>query len=149
MINEPISRVLKTFKRVMVAEQPCLAQKNRHFSCFVSSTETKIPKKLKGWYASVVRRPFSNSFFFKTSVPISNRFHMQVSDNRGTTLCSNGLGHMIKMAAMPKGNKTLKIFSSPEPHGYLYSNLVCSIKWPDSTEFVQMMTLCWSRTVLR
>ena len=36
---------------------------------------------------------------------------------RGTKICSNGSGHMTKMAAMPIYGKNLKKSSSPEPKG--------------------------------
>ena len=34
---------------------------------------------------------------------------------RGTKICTNELGHMTNMAAMPKYSKNLKKSSSPEP----------------------------------
>ena len=45
----------------------------------------------------------------------------------GTKLCSNGHGHMTKMATMPICGKNLKKSSSPEPKGWWPWNLVCSI----------------------
>ena len=59
----------------------------------------------------------------------------------GTKVCSNGPGHMTKMAAMPIYGKNLKKSSSPEPKGRWPWNLVCSMGCLSTTKFVQMMTL--------
>ena len=37
----------------------------------------------------------------ETTGPIEAKFHMEASWERGTKVCSNGSGHMTKMAAMP------------------------------------------------
>ena len=42
---------------------------------------------------------------------------MELLWDRGTKVCSNGPGHMTKMAAMPIYGKNLKKISSPEPKG--------------------------------
>ena len=57
-----------------------------------------------------------NIFSSKTTGPIEAKFHMESPWNRGTKVCSNGPGHMTKMAAMPIYVKNLKK-SSPEPKG--------------------------------
>ena len=72
--------------------------------------------KAHGWansipvtLASVVRPlAFSNIFSSETTGPIELKFHM----DGGTKVCSNGPGHMTKMAATPiYGKNPLKIFS--------------------------------------
>ena len=45
--------------------------------------------------------------------------------------------------------KKLEKSSSSEPLGWLPWNLVCSIKWPSCTKFVQMVTLGWPSTFFR
>ena len=45
--------------------------------------------------------PFSKIFFSKTAWPIKAKFHMEPHGDGGTKVCSRGLGHMTKMAAMP------------------------------------------------
>ena len=50
-------------------------------------------------------------------MPIEAKFHMGSQWDRGTKICSNGPGHMTKMAAMPVYGKSLKKSSSPEPKG--------------------------------
>ena len=46
-------------------------------------------------------------------MPIELKFHMETPKDRGTKVCSNGPGHMAKMAAVPiNGKKHLKIFFS-------------------------------------
>ena len=56
-----------------------------------------------------VRRPHSlNIFSSETTVPIEAKFHMESPWDGGTKVCSNGPGHMTKMAAMPIYGKNLK-----------------------------------------
>ena len=43
---------------------------------------------------------FSN-IFSETTVPIEAKFHVAPPWDGGTKVCSNGPGHMTKMAAMP------------------------------------------------
>ena len=63
---------------------------------------------------SSVRLPtFSNIFSSETTGPIELKFHMETPRDAGTTGCSNGPGHMTKMAAMPiYGKNPLKVFFS-------------------------------------
>ena len=64
--------------------------------------------------ASVVRRPstFSN-IFSETTGPIELIFLMKTPWDGGTKVCSNGHGHMTKMAATPiYGENPSKIFFS-------------------------------------
>ena len=59
---------------------------------------------------------FSNIFSSETTGPIEAKFHMEPPLDGGMKVCSNGPGHMSKMAAMPTYGKNLKQFS-PEPKG--------------------------------
>ena len=60
---------------------------------------------------------FSNIFSSETTEPIEAKFHVEPPWDGGTKVCSNGPGHMTKMAAMPIYGKDLKKSSSPEPKG--------------------------------
>ena len=53
----------------------------------------------------------------ETTGPIKAKFHIEPLWDGGTKVCSNGPGHMTKMAAMPIYGKNLKQSSSPEPKG--------------------------------
>ena len=99
-----------------------------NISCFLffSSPEPKNPGELIGWEGSVVRRPsvrpsvrrpstISNDFSSETTGPIATKFHIQPPGPLGKKSCSNGMGHMTNMAAMPIYGKNLKKSSSPEP----------------------------------
>ena len=44
---------------------------------------------------------FSNTFSSETTGPIEAKFHMEPPWNGRTKVCSNGPGHMTKMAAIP------------------------------------------------
>ena len=58
---------------------------------------------------------FSKIFSSETTGPIEVKFHVKPPWDGGTNVCSNGPGHMTKMAAMPIYGKNLKKSSSPEP----------------------------------
>ena len=58
---------------------------------------------------------FSNIFSSETTLPIEAKFQMQPPWDGGTKVCSNGPGHMTKMATLPVYGKNLKKSSSPEP----------------------------------
>ena len=60
---------------------------------------------------------FSNIFSSETTGPIEAKFPVEPHWDEGTKVCSNGPGHMTKMAAMPIDDKNLKKSSSPEPKG--------------------------------
>ena len=60
---------------------------------------------------------FSNIISSETTGPIEAKFHVEPFWVGGTKVCSNGLGHMTKMAAMPIYGKNLKKSSSLEPKG--------------------------------
>ena len=85
-----------------------------------SSPEPKAPG---GAYSiGRLRRPsfvrlstISNDFSSETTGPIATKFHIQPPGTLGKKNCSNGLGHMTNMAAMPIHGKNLKKSSSPEP----------------------------------
>ena len=52
---------------------------------------------------------FSNIFSSETTGPMEAKFHLKSPWDRGKKVCSNGPGHMTKLAAMPiYGKKTLK-----------------------------------------
>ena len=53
----------------------------------------------------------------KTTGPIEAKFHVAPPWDGGTKDCSNGPGHLTRMAAMPIYGKNLKKSSSPEPKG--------------------------------
>ena len=81
-----------------------------------SSPEPKAPGELIGWEGSVVRpSTISNDFSSEPTGPILTKFHIQSPGILGTKSCSNSLGQMTKMAAMPIYGKNLKTSSSPEP----------------------------------
>ena len=51
---------------------------------------------------------FSNIFSSETTEPIEAKFHMEPPWDGGMKVCSNGPGHMTKMATMPIYGKILK-----------------------------------------
>ena len=60
---------------------------------------------------------FSNIISCETTGPIVAKFHVEPPWDRGMKVCSNGSGHMTKMATMPIYGKNVKKSSSPEPKG--------------------------------
>ena len=107
-------------------KEPLKGLANVHeIQCIFSSPEPKAPGELIGWEGSVVRRPsvrpsvrpstISNDFSSETTGPIATKFHIKPPEPLGKKSCSNGLGHMTNMAAMPIYGKNLKKSSSPEP----------------------------------
>ena len=60
---------------------------------------------------------FSNVFSSETTGSIEVKFHMEAPWDGGTTVYSNGPGHMTKVAAMLIYGKNLKKSSSSEPNG--------------------------------
>ena len=60
---------------------------------------------------------FANIFFSETTGPIKAKFYMEPPWDGGKKVCSNGPGHMTKMAAMPIYGKNRKKSSLPEPKG--------------------------------
>ena len=59
---------------------------------------------------------FSNFFSLETARPIEAKFHVYPPWDGGTKCCSNGLGHITKMALMPIYGTNIKK-ASPEPNG--------------------------------
>ena len=55
---------------------------------------------------------FSNIFSSDTNGPIEAKFHMEPPWDGATIVCSNGPGHMTKLAAMPIYGKNLRNFFS-------------------------------------
>ena len=56
---------------------------------------------------------FSNIFSSETIGPIELKFHMETPQDGRMKVCTNGPGHITKMAAMPIcGKNPLKIFFS-------------------------------------
>ena len=90
-----------------------------------------------------------NFLFLRNRYAEWSQISCGASIGRGTKVCSNGPGHMTKMAAMPIYGKNMKNSSSPEPKGRWPWKFVCSIKCSSTTKFVQMMTLGWSKPILR
>ena len=66
----------------------------------------------------------------------------------GMKVCSNGPGHMTKMAAMPIHGKILKKSFSLQPKGRWPWILVCIIGCSSTTKFAQMTTLGWPWPIL-
>lgn len=62
------------------------------------------------------RSTFSNDFFSETAGPISSLLYIHSPGKGRTKVCSNGPGHMIKLAAIPIYNKTLEKSSLPTCH---------------------------------
>ena len=111
------------------------------------------------WWAYRIGRPPSsvicrrcphslNIFSSETTGPIKVRFHMELLLDGGTKVCSNGHGHMTKMASMHICGKILKKSSSLEPKGPWPWILVCIIGCSSTTKFAQMMTLGWHWPIL-
>ena len=98
-----------------------------------------VSKKLTGtqpYHPSTI----SNDFFPETTGLIVTKCHIQPPEPLGTKSCSNGLGHMTKMAVMTIYGKILKKSSSPKPIDQWPWNLVCSIVHTSTSKFVQIMT---------
>ena len=85
---------------------------------------------------------FSNIFSSEITGPIEVKFHVAPPWDGGTKVCSNGPGHMTKMAAMPIYGKNLKnLLQKKRPmnlnlgmqHRVLESYQVCSNDDPGLT----------------
>ena len=64
---------------------------------------------------------------FKHTSPIKAKFYVEPPWVGGTTVCSQHVGHMTKMAATPIYSKNPSKSSSPEPAGGFSRNVVCNI----------------------
>ena len=124
-------------------------------SCIFCAPIISSPELKAQWWAYRIGRPLVIRMcvccqHFQTSSPlkpmgrlnVEAKFHMEPPWEGGTKVCSNGPGHMTKMAAMPIYGKNLKKISFPEPKVY---NIGCI----STTKFVQMMTLDWPWPILR
>ena len=91
-------------------------RKKLHFWQNSGTTHTLFVKQIDGFIMKVsVVRPstISNIFSSETTGPIKLKFHMETPYDWWTKVCSNGHGHMSKMAATPIcGKNPLKIFFS-------------------------------------
>ena len=95
---------------------PYLGHLGKMLNALFSSPEPKAPGELIGWEGSIIRpSTISNDFSSETAGPIATKFHIQPPGPLGKKSCSNGLGHMTNMAAMPIYGKNLKKSFSPEP----------------------------------
>ena len=81
---------------------------------------------------------FSNFFSLETARPIEAKFHVEPPWDWKTKVCSNGLGHMTKMAAMPIYSKNLLKSSSLERKA---DDLQTWYAASSTTGFVKMMPL--------
>ena len=90
-----------------------------------------------------------NFFSSITTGPIEAKCHVEPHWGGGTNVCSNGPGHMTKIAVMPIDGKTFLKSSTLEPKGRWPWHLVCSIEFSSTTNFVQMMSLGWPWPILR
>ena len=93
---------------------------------------------------------FSNFFSWEAARSIEAKFHVDPPWDGGMKVCSNGPGHMTKMAAMPTYGKNMKNSSLCNQRGWWHWKLICSIRYLNTTctKFVQMMTLGWPWPIL-
>ena len=106
----PYSRC-KQQKLVLFHKDAFLAHLSRRQASVVRRTLRRTS------YVVVRRRPhFLNIFSAETTGPIKVKFHIELRWDGGTKVCSNGPGHMTKMADMPIYDKNLKknFFSGPK-----------------------------------
>ena len=78
---------------------------------------------------------FSNFFPLETARLNEAKFHVDPPWGGGTKVCSNGPGHMTKMAAMPLYGKNLNKSSSLEPKCQWPWKLVCNIGYSSTLSF--------------
>ena len=84
---------------------------------------------------------YINFFTSITTRPFEGKFHVKPPWDGGTKACWNGLGHMIKVAAMP----IYKIFFSGTES---LMTLIFAV-FSSTTTFVLMMALVWPWPILR
>ena len=80
--------------------------------------------------------------------PIEAKFYVEPPWDGGTSIWSNGLYHMTRLAAMSIYGKNLKKSSSLEPKGQWPWKLGCSIGYSSTTKLDQMISLGWPWPVL-
>ena len=74
--------------------------------------------KGQGHLLTLVQGNLDSDFFsLETARPVEAKFHVDHPWDGGTKICSNGPGHMTKMAAMPIYGKNIKKSSFLEPKG--------------------------------
>ena len=87
-------------------------------------------------------RFINSNISYETAGPFEAKFRVELLQIRRTKVCSNGPGHITKMASMLIFGKTIKISSSKATGtGRWPLNLVYSIKYSGHTQFVQVMVL--------
>ena len=86
---------------------------------------------------------FSNMFSSETTGQIEAKFHNGASLGRGKKDCSNGPGHMTKMAAMPRHmvNTLKNLLRNPKADDLETWYAALSARVLHCTKIVQMMTL--------
>ena len=95
-------------------------------------------------YVVVCRRPHSlNIFSSETTEPIKVKFHMELL--WGMKVCTNGPGHMTKMATIPIYGKNKKNLLQNQKAYDLVSWYASS----NTTNFAQIKTLGWPWHILR
>ena len=96
----------------LLSTEDCL-QRKYFIKCIEWVFSSPEPKAPGGAYSigrlrlSVRPSTISNDFS-ETTGPIATKFHIQPPGTLGKKNCSNGLGHMTNMAAMPIYGKNLK-----------------------------------------
>ena len=92
-----------------------------HFLDFLAHLSRRLIGELLGYVGlrrpSVCRPHSLNIFSSETSGPMKVKFHMELLEDGGTKVCSNGPGRKTKMTAMPIYGKNLNKSSSSEPKG--------------------------------
>ena len=137
-----------------------IREQQRHRSVFKSLPTQRfllahLSRRLIWWAyrigtpPSYVVHTLLNIFSLETIRPVKVKFHMELLWDWGTKVCSNGHGHMTKLAAMPIYGKNLKKPSSVEPKGRWPWNLVCIIGCLITIKFAQMMALEWPWHILQ
>ena len=96
---------------ILVTIDKVNAHVKRRIKFFFSSPEPKAMVKAGSVVrpSSVVRLSIHNvnDSSSETTKPIATKFHIQPPGSLGKKKCSNGLGHMTNMAAMPRYGKSL------------------------------------------
>ena len=100
---------------------------------------------------------FSNYFFsWESTMPIEAKFHVEPQRDRRTKVCSNGPGHITKMATMPIYGKKIFLSKTKRPmslnvcmqHQVLKYYPVCSNDDPGLTMTYFMTGQIWSFMIL-
>ena len=87
---------------------------------------------------------FQTSFPLKITRPFEAKFHIKPPWDVGMKICSNVLGHIIKIASRSIiDGKNLQKSPSSDPRGGQPWNLEYSIGYSRTSKFIQMMPLGW------